>query len=523
MFDETMLMGVVCEEVEEDEVEASDVASTATTTTAAKLFAFVKAKAKARIRSKNHLCNEAGCGKAFGSSTTLKNHSYTHSGKRQFPCTYESCDKTFSQKANRNKHLLTHTGDKPFTCTYEDCDKAFAQKITLDRHMRTHTGDKPFPCPYDGCDLAFAQKGHLNNHLRTHTGERPYTCPYEGCDKAFAQKIDLTTHLRTHTGDKPYTCPYEGCDLTFAQKSALTTHIRKHTGERPYTCPYEGCDKAFAQKSALTTHIRRHTGEKPYTCDVDGCTKAFVVSSKLHVHIQRHHNATYVARKKVAEERVRTRLLKEGWKEHFGDTLPLVGYFKRELRIDFTCLDPNSSYGRIDFVIWTPGGLVFLEVDEHQHRFGYHAELSCDMKRMNQVMASLTLELGDARPHVYWLRYNPNAWHLDEETQRVPTAEREDRLMAYLAAVNLTEPLQVGYAYYDTYMGELEVLQNEDYHSEWAEVTHDLGALVRASNVHNDLVVASSSTNPLMQAEKRRAHSDSTLVGIKTAKTPKVE
>ena len=144
------------------------------------------------------------------------------------------------------------------------------------------------------------------------------------------------------------------------------------------------------------------------------------------------------------------------------------------------------------------------------------------MKRMNQVMASLTLEFGNARPHVYWLRYNPNAWHLDEETQRVPTAEREDRLMAHLAAVNLIEPLQVGYAYYDTYMSELEVLQNEDYHSDWAEVTHDLGglgALVRASNVDATAgsSTAGSSTDPLTHAEKRRAQADAALAAVKVA------
>jgi hypothetical protein len=186
-----------------------------------------------------------------------------------------------------------------------------------------------------------------------------------------------------------------------------------------------------------------------------------------------------VARKKQQEERVRQRIVKERWVEHFGDTLPPVGHFRREMRIDFTCADPGSTskYCRIDFVLSTPGGLVFLEVDENQHRFGYGAELSCDMKRMNLVMMSLTLELGDAKPHIYWLRYNPNAWHVDDDTQRVPKEEREDRLMAHLQACNLTDPLQVGYAYYDSTMGELEVLQSEDYHWEWAAVTHNLGGL----------------------------------------------
>ena len=56
----------------------------------------------------------------------------------------------------------------------------------------------------------------------------------------------------------------------------------------------------------------------------------------------------------------------------------------------------------------TPGGgnnapLVFLEVDEGQHRYGY-GEAGCDMRRMSKVMESLTLTgfVGN----VLWLRYN---------------------------------------------------------------------------------------------------------------------
>jgi hypothetical protein len=533
MFDEPMLTGLVCEEVEDDEDDeddevsegASEGASEATETTARLNPAtFTFATSKCKPTSKRHLCGEVGCGKAFAQSGDLTRHLRTHTGAKPYTCTVEGCGKAFAQSCALTSHLRTHTGAKPYTCTVEGCGKAFATSTHLTTHLRTHTGAKPYTCTVEGCGKAFAQLGHLTTHLRTHTGAKPYTCTVEGCGKAFAKSGQLIEHLRTHTGAKPYTCTYEGCGKAFAVLGNLTCHLRTHTGAKPYTCTFEGCGKAFAQSGHLTNHLRTHTGERPFKCDVDGCTEAFATSSALTIHIQRHHNATYVARKKEAEDQVRKCLINARWKEWFADTLPPVGDFKREKKIDFTCVDPhsNSKYCRIDFVISTPGGLVFLEVDEHQHRFGYHAELSCDMKRMNQVMSSLTLELGDARPHVYWLRYNPNAWHLDEETQRVSTADRQDRLMAHLAKVDLTTPLQVGYAYYDAYMGELEVLQNEDYHPEWAEVTHDLGglgALVRASNVDDEPSGAGSSTDPWTHAEKRRAHADATLVA---AKKPKV-
>jgi hypothetical protein len=292
-------------------------------------------------------------------------------------------------------------------------------------------------------------------------------------------------HVLTHTGDKPYKCNIDGCGKAFKTQQSLDIHnMQIHTGERPYTCSWKGCDYACVQKHTLNVHMLTHTGEKPYKCDVNGCAGAFTCSHHLHEHVRIHHNPTYVARKKQAEEQIRKCLINAGWKEHFGDTLPPINSFKREKKIDFTCLDPNSTtkYAKIDFFICTPGGLVFLEVDEQQHRFGYHAELSCDMKRMNQVTSSLTLELGDAKPHIYWLRYNPNAWHVEGITQRVLKVEREERLMAHLAAVDLTEPLQVGYAYYDSHAGELDVLRNEDYHPTWAEMTHNLegfGALIK--------------------------------------------
>lgn len=77
---------------------------------------------------------------------------------------------------------------------------------------------------------------------------------------------------------------------------------------------------------------------------------------------------------------------------------------------------------------------MFLEVDEKQHRFGYDALVSCDMKRMSHVMETLVVELGDTLPYVFWLRYNPDSWHVDAKLWRVQKAEREARLLRWLNA-----------------------------------------------------------------------------------------
>ncbi len=83
--------------------------------------------------------------------------------------------------------------------------------------------------------------------------------------------------------------------------------------------------------------------------------------------------------------------------------MPPPKAFKREKRINSRCVDAQGTWCRIDLVLGMDTGYVFLEVDEYQHRFGYDAMLSCDMKRMAKVMASLTNEAGTIMPNVSWL------------------------------------------------------------------------------------------------------------------------
>jgi len=193
---------------------------------------------------------------------------------------------------------------------------------------------------------------------------------------------------------------------------------------------------------------------------VPGCDHATVQFVHLMDHIRVHHNATYVTRKKEQEERVRKALLDAGWKEWFHpELLPPVGFFKREHKIDFDCADasPDRHYCKIDFILGYDGpSYVFLEVDEHQHRFGYRqadgAAISCDAKRMSSVHTSVAVEfgkLGRDAPPIYWLRYNPFEWHVDGVTMRLPKSDRETRLVAFLDEYEAVAPLRIGYAFYD--------------------------------------------------------------------------
>lgn len=87
---------------------------------------------KHHLQERNHVCTE--CGKAFFTSTWLKEHILRHRGDRRFQC--EICMKTFYKKYDLTKHISTHTDVKENVCSL--CDKSFPNKCILKAHIKTH-------------------------------------------------------------------------------------------------------------------------------------------------------------------------------------------------------------------------------------------------------------------------------------------------------------------------------------------------------------------------------------------------
>ena len=125
------------------------------------------------------------------------------------------------------------------------------------------------------------------------------------------------------------------------------------------------------------------------------------------------------------------------------DSAPIPGHFRREFKIDFSCLqDGAGSYARIDFVICPIGGrpnvLVFMEIDEHQHRF-YTGGIACDVKRIGRVHEALALGSlgfgGVDGVKITWLRYNPDQYTINEVAQKLDKRERERILLQRLGAI----------------------------------------------------------------------------------------
>lgn len=56
--------------------------------------------------------------------------------QRRYMCHY--CDKSFIRPSSLRTHTYSHTGQKPFECAFEGCDKRFSVLSNMRRHMRRH-------------------------------------------------------------------------------------------------------------------------------------------------------------------------------------------------------------------------------------------------------------------------------------------------------------------------------------------------------------------------------------------------
>ena len=412
-------------------------------------------------------CKFSTCEVSFLDEISLQKHVQEHASNVGFICKY--CGKEFSRKSSTNVHEnVIHLKIKPFVCKHDGCGKTFGGKTFLNRHVLTHSKVKSFTC--DICQESFARSDTLQVHQRIHTGERLYQC--EQCDKCYAHLGTLIDHrLVAHAGNDKYSCGTEGCgyktggrallyihelrcngirrfscdicDFTCVQSCGLTEHTRTHTGEKPFSCPVEFCTLAFSTSTSLSRHMLIHTGHRPYSCDVDGCTDKFNRKEALATHTFYNHTDEGKGRRRKQEYRI-AKLLES------NNIL-----FKANHKIDFKCGmlkdDVNLSCCYIDFVIEIYNeyekltGIIFLEVDEHQHeQYG----VACEVRRMVDVYQSLVTE-GNTLP-ITFIRYNPDEFKVHDKKIKITKANKEKSLLKTINDNKFEKPFSTIYMYYDT-------------------------------------------------------------------------
>jgi len=297
---------------------------------------------------------------------------------------------------------------------------------------------RKFQCDYEKCTYATTKSGNLKLHTRTHTGEKSFFCNFPSCGYSCSASNDLKAHQRTHTGERPFVCNFPLCGYAATQSSNLKAHIRTHTGEKSFVCNFPSCGYSCNASKDLKAHQRTHTGQKPFVCNFPLCGYAATQSSNLKKHIQSIHSERGIQRRKKEEERIQKLLEKEQI------------HFDREVHIDFACTlgaERAQKSAKIDFVITKDDTTFLLEVDEHEH-LGYG--IDCETRRMMDAYACFQ----DKEQKYVWIRYNPNAYSLDEERITHKRQEKHELILNLLKSYKPSKPMEIVYVDYSAYWND---------------------------------------------------------------------
>jgi hypothetical protein len=368
---------------------------------------------------------------------------------------------------------------------FSHCGYAKDHKSSVDRHAKNcgvplHLREHRHPCTVAGCTFGTSESGNLKVHMMRKHPEpgqpKPFVCKWIGgkdkdgkptpCSFDAVAKDDFDVHMRRHLHDNPFKCTEPECKSAFPSSGDLARHAHTHepAGDHLHKCTWHAgatdgseCNFSTIRAGTFTVHGRIHTGDEDpnNACTIENCT--FVATTP----------------QKKQEVRIENALDAAG-----------ISY-DREVTINFSCFATDGRFARLDFSMLRPdlNMIVILEVDETQHN-AYTQ--SCECRRTLDILTAIRssgLHGFAAESRALILRFNPNAFKVDNVTQSVPKKKREERLVALLqSSAQLEGCFTDGalfaqrYMFYSTVGGEAAVLKDPDYAA-------DLRATVVASDV----------------------------------------
>ena len=167
----------------------------------------------------------------FPSQKELNDHIAGHHNYK-FLCSDRTCGKAFGSSESLKKHQLHH-GEMRFLCSV--CRAKFPFALDLSSHQSLHLQEKTFVCPYPKCGRKYKTKPELNHHYNYRHKQKSSKATIDECsvcNKTFQRTKYFKEHMKVHTKDLPFKCSL--CGERFKWRSGCRIHIKaKHTKETP--------------------------------------------------------------------------------------------------------------------------------------------------------------------------------------------------------------------------------------------------------------------------------------------------
>ena len=272
------------------------------------------------------------------------------------------------------------------------------------------------------------------------------------CEYKTKNNSDLLRHKRNlHENTEIFKCNL--CDFTAKSLSNLKQHKSNihNIDVKWYYCDL--CSHKTKHPGSLKQHKAgiHNVNVKWYHCDVEWCLYKAKTNNHIVRHKKRIHSKEGKARQKRQEQRIARLLDSHNIK------------YEREIQVNFDCFK-GKNYARIDFTLYKKDCIILLEVDENQHDNYYFYSVSCDTRRMNDIVTAIRCS-GNSLP-ILFIRYNPDAFKVNGITERVPKIKRESKLIKFIKEYKPSKSeLEIKYMYYNT-------IKIDDY--KIPEITQDL-------------------------------------------------
>jgi len=356
------------------------------------------------------------------------------------------CEKQLANNSSLKTHMRIHSDENFWKCGL--CEQQFKLKSSLDRHQLVHTKERKYECNI--CHKKFGLKQSLIPHMRIHKEEKPYVC--DVCGMSFTQSSSLTRHCRIHTGEKKYEC--DVCGKRVAHLHTLKEHKRIHTGEKPFECPI--CGKKFAFRNRWKKHKLLHSDDKPHKCPE--CPAQYVEKGSLKKHVFMVHTEEGRAIRKQKEHQFSLFLQKNNIQ------------YDRNVCISFSCFESKLDRCYIDFVIEKGTHRFALELDEHQHgnTCAWYYSINEEVQRMRNVIRATTIS--ETKGKLVWIRFNPDAYKINDVKGSASYAERKKKLLDVLANYVPTNENEIIYMYYDIRDSVPEITLSPEYDKEFSNM-----------------------------------------------------